>query len=185
MAVVAEKQAKRWTYEEYYRLDDDRRYEVIEGKLIDISPAPSTWHQDWLGQLGTRIYNFNERRKLGRVYFTPVDVVFSEENCMQPDIIFVANENQGIIQFRAVFGAPDLAVELISPSTGRRDKGVKKRLYEQFGVKEFWLGDPVTRELEVFTLQEGKYEPHCEAKKKGLITSVVLRGFEFDLKDIK
>jgi Uma2 family endonuclease len=184
MAAVAEKQAKHWTYEEYYKLDDDQRYEVIDGHLILMSPAPRTWHQHWVGELYALLLSYNKKHKLGSVYVSPVDVVLSEENCVQPDIVFVLNENKGIIQDRAIFGAPDIAIELMSPSTSRRDRREKKALYERFGVKEYWLGDPTHRIIEVYVLRDGRYALHGRAEEKGVISSLVLRGFEFDLAEI-
>src|SRR6266487_5606188 len=110
MAAVLEKQAKRWTYEEYYRLDDDQRYEIIAGKLL-MAPAPDTWHQDWSRELSMLIVPHVKRQKLGKVFIAPIDVVLDEENTVQPDLVFVATANLGIIQRRAIFGTPDLVVE--------------------------------------------------------------------------
>src|SRR5580700_1899967 len=116
MAATLEKQAKRWTYEEYYKLEDDQRYEIIDGKLIMV-PAPGTWHQDWLGDLYSFVKSFVKKNKLGRVFFAPVDVVLDEENTVQPDLVFVAARNTRILEPRAIFGTPDLLVEVISPSS--------------------------------------------------------------------
>src|SRR6266487_2235586 len=112
MAAVLEKQAKRWTYEEYYQLNDEQRYEIIDGNLL-IAPAPDTWHQDWLNDLNLLLTPFVKQRKLGRMFISPIDVVLDAENTVQPDLVFVATPNLGIIQRRAIFGSPDLLVELI------------------------------------------------------------------------
>src|SRR6185369_17997738 len=114
MAAVLEKKAKRWTYEDYYRLDDDQRYEIIDGDLL-MAPAPDTWHQDWVGELFRRLDDHVRKNNLGRVLLSPADVVLDETNTVQPDIIFVAAANSGIIQRRAIFGVPDLLVEIVSP----------------------------------------------------------------------
>ena len=121
MAAALEIQAKRWTYEEYYKLEDDQRYEIINGTLL-MAPAPDTWHQEWLISLGTLIKIFLKQNKLGRLLISPVDVVLDEENVVQPDLVFVAAKNAGIIQRRAIFGTPDLVVEFLSPSSVRRDR---------------------------------------------------------------
>ena len=184
MAAVLEKQAKRWTYEEYYRLDDDQRYEIIAGKLL-MAPAPDTWHQDWSRELSMLIVPHVKRQKLGKVFIAPIDVVLDEENTVQPDLVFVATANLGIIQRRAIFGTPDLVVELISPSSVRRDRYEKKDLYARFGVKEYWIGDPANKTLEMLTLKEGRYELHCCAEEKGKLVSLVLAGLEFDLSEIQ
>jgi Uma2 family endonuclease len=184
MAAVLEKQAKRWTYEEYYRLADDQRYEIIDGNLL-MAPAPDTWHQSWLNEINLLVTYYVKQKKLGRVFIAPVDVVLDEENTVQPDLVFVAAANTGIIQRRAIFGTPDLLIELVSPSSVRRDRYDKKELYARFGVKEYWIGDPANKSLEILTLKEGRYELHCAAEIQGQLTSLVLAGLEFDLTEIQ
>src|SRR6478672_3806972 len=83
---VLEKQAKRWTYEEYYRLNDDQRYEIIDGNLV-MAPAPDTWHQSWIGELHMILQNHVKGRRLGKVFVSPVDVVLDSENTVQPDLV--------------------------------------------------------------------------------------------------
>src|SRR6266487_2095606 len=173
MAAVLEKQAKRWTYEEYYRLDDDQRYEIIDGNLL-MAPAPDTWHQDWSRELFRILDRHVRTHRLGKVYYAPIDVVLNEENTVQPDLVFIANANLGIVQRRAIFGTPDLLVELVSPSSVRRDRYDKKDFYARFGVKEYWIGDPANKSLEILTLKAGRYELHCAAEEKGNLTSLVL-----------
>jgi Uma2 family endonuclease len=184
MPAFAETPFRRWTYEEYYRLDDDQRYEIIDGQLL-MAPAPDTLHQDWSRELFLLIHDHVKKNKLGKVFFAPVDVVLDSENTVQPDIVFIATANLGIVQKRAIFGTPDLAVELISPSTIRRDRYDKKRLYARFALKEYWIGDPANQTLEVLKFQRGDYELHSRAERKGKLTSLVLPGFNFDLVDIQ
>jgi Uma2 family endonuclease len=175
VAATLEKQAKRWTYEEYYKLDDDQRYEIINGQLL-MAPAPDIWHQDWLGDLYSLVRAFVKKNKLGRLFFAPVDVVLDAENTVQPDLVFVAAKNLGLIQRRAIFGTPDLLVEVVSPSSVRHDRYEKMNLYARFGVKEYWIGDAANRLLEILTLTKGSYEPRCSAEEKGKLSSLVLTG---------
>ena len=184
MAELLEKQAKRWTYEEYYKLDDDQRYEIIGGSLL-LAPAPDAWHQDWSRKLFRLIDRFVTQNNRGEVFYAPIDIVLDEENTVQPDIVFIATPNLQIIQRRAIFGVPELLVELVSPSSVRRDRYDKKALYARFGVKEYWIGDPANKALEILTLKEGRYELHCCAEEKGKLTSLVLPGLEFDLTEIQ
>ena len=114
----------------------------------------------------------------------PLDVVLNAENTVQPDLVFISSANLGIIQQRAIFGTPDLLVELISPSSVRRDRYDKKELYARFGVKEYWIGDPSNKTLEILTLKECRYELHCCAEGKGKLASLILAGLEFDLSEI-
>ena len=183
MQALTDKQAKRWTYEDYYKLDDARRYEIIGGNLL-MAPSPDTWHQDWLNDLNFLLRPFVRKHKLGELFIAPLDVVLDEENTVQPDIIFVAAANLKIVQRRAIFGTPDLLVELISPSSVRRDRYDKKSLYARFGVREYWIADPANRSIEVLALKAGRYELHCAAEEKGKLTSLVLPGLEFDLSAI-
>jgi Uma2 family endonuclease len=184
MAAVVEKQNKRWTYEEYYRLDDERRYEIIDGALRE-APAPDTWHQSWVGELLIILQKHVKRRRLGKVFVAPVDVVLDPENTVQPDLVFVSTAHLGLIQKRAIFGVPDLLVELVSPCSVRRDRYDKKALYARFGVREFWIGDPANRSLEILTLRSGQHELLCSAEEKGKVTSLVLTGLEFDLAEVQ
>jgi len=138
MAAVLEKQTRRWTYEQYSRLDDDQRYEIIDGELL-LAPAPDTWHQSWNGELFALLRAHVLQHKLGRVFMAPVDVVLDPQNTVQPDIVFVAIACLPIIQRPAIFGVPELVVELVSPSTVRRDRYDKKALYARFGVREYWM----------------------------------------------
>ena len=184
MAAVTERHAKRWTYEDYYQLEDDQRYEIIDGNLL-MAPAPDTWHQDWSRELSMLLVTHVKRHKLGKVFIAPVDVVLDEANTVEPDIVFIASASLGIIQRRAIFGTPELLVELISPSSVRRDRYDKKELYARFGVREYWLGDPANKSLEILTLESGHYELHCFAEQKGKLTSLLLPGLEFDLAEIQ
>ncbi|PWU21071.1 MAG: Uma2 family endonuclease [Verrucomicrobia bacterium] len=184
MAAVVEKPAKRWTYEEYYRLEDDQRYEIIDGNLL-MAPAPDIWHQNWSRDLSWLIVGHMKQHKLGTVFIAPVDVVLDKHNTVQPDIVFIATPNLSIIQRRAIFGVPDLVVELVSPSSVRRDRYDKKSLYARFGVKEYWIGDPANRSLEVLTLKNGEYELYCSVENTGKLTSLVLTGLELDLSELK
>jgi len=183
MAIALEKPARRWTYEEYYRLDDDQRYEIIDGNLL-MAPSPDMWHQDWLNEINLLATPFVKQRKLGRTFIAPFDVVLDAENTVQPDFVFVATANLDIIKPRAIFGTPDLLIELISPSSVRRDRYDKKDLYARFGVKEYWIGDPANQSLEILTLKDGHYELHCAAETSGKLNSIVLPELEFDLAQI-
>lgn len=124
------------------------------------------------------------KNHLGRLFIAPVDVVLDDENTVQPDLVFVASANTRILRQRAIFGAPDLLIELVSASSVRRDRYGKKDLYARFGVKEYWIGDPANSSLEVFALHKGRYKAHCAAEEKGKITSLVLAGLEFELSEL-
>ncbi len=175
--------AKRWTYEDYLKLEDDKRYEIIGGKLIEM-PAPTTTHQRIVGRLFRLMSDFVEENSLGEVFVSPVDVILSEENVVQPDVVFVSKEKEDIISERGVFGTPDIVVEVISPSTLKRDTEDKKKLYAEYGVKELWLIFPGEKAVEVFSLKEKDYEVCSFAYEKGKISSCLLKGLEVNLEKL-
>lgn len=150
--------AKTWTYQDYAAMPDDgNRYQVIERELI-MTPAPSIQHQNTLQNLFTVISDYVRAAGLGKVYFAPVDVVLSDENVVQPDLLFVAQERLGIITEANVQGAPDLVVEILSPGTAQFDKTDKQDLYIRFGVREYWLVSPEAGTIEVLTLDKQSFE---------------------------
>jgi Uma2 family endonuclease len=176
---------KRWTYEDYCRIDDDRRYEIDDGALIPmIPPSPTPDHQNEALELAILLRAFVRTRKLGKIYIAPLDVVFSSTDTAQPDIIFVAKANSGIVQKQCINGAPDLVVEIVSPGSIRRDRYDKLSKYARFRVKEYWIVDPANRSLEVLTLEGGLYVVHSSAEESGHVTSKVLRGLKVKLADL-
>jgi Uma2 family endonuclease len=184
MSTVAEEPAKRWTYEEYYKLDSDQRYEIIDGELL-MAPSPDTWHQEWSRELSMLMVTHVKRHNLGKVFVAPLDVILDPVNTAQPDIMFISAANLSIIQRRGIFGVPDLLVEIVSPSSVRRDRYDKQQLYARFRVKEYWIADPANKALEILTLKQGDFELHASAEEKGMLTSLVLPGLEFDLAEIQ
>lgn len=139
----------RYTYEDYKLLPEDRRCELIEGDLL-MTPAPSFRHQTILTRLLVRVWSFVEAGGLGRVVPAPTDVILSQANVVQPDLLYVSKERLGIVEPNGgVGGAPDLVVEILSPSTSRRDLLTKRKLYADYGVREYWVVDPDAHTVEV------------------------------------
>ncbi len=171
---------KVWSYEEYLTLPDDgRRYEIIEGELY-MANAPSSDHQFIVTELSAEMRNFVKANKLGRVLVAPFEVHLSETTRpVQPDILFVKAErwpNQKISFFK---GAPDLIVEVISPSSFRLDRVTKFTAYEQAKVREYWIVNPVTKIVEVYVLSGGgEYGLLGEFSGNEVIKSMVLDGLE-------
>jgi Uma2 family endonuclease len=134
---------KKLTTVQFLRLPDDgKRHELIEG-VHYVTPSPNLRHQELVGRLHVAIFNFlATRRHLGRVFLARLDVVMSDYDVVEPDLLFVAGDQQSILTDANVQGPPALVVEILSPSTRRRDEGIKKRLFDQKGVREYWLVDP-------------------------------------------
>jgi Uma2 family endonuclease len=150
----------RWTYPEFARLPSEggRRYEVIDGELV-VTPAPALRHQRIATDLVTLLNAFVRSHDLGEVFAGPVDVLFAEGDYLEPDIVFVGKTRSHILTDRGIEGPPDLVVEIASPSTADRDRGIKLERYRLFGVAEYWVVDPDARTVEVWELAEGAREP--------------------------
>lgn len=145
------------TYQDYLKLPEDQRYEVLEGDLYMV-PAPGMLHQEILANLYVALRTYVLERKLGKVYFAPVDVILDDHTIVQPDLLVILNENMTIKRPEGVRGAPNLVVEVLSPGTSHRDRGRKRQLYGRFGVREYWLLDPQGRTLEVAVLRDGELQ---------------------------
>ncbi|HEU0300107.1 MAG TPA: Uma2 family endonuclease [Longimicrobium sp.] len=151
---------REWTYEEFARLPDDgNRYEVIAGELY-VTPAPETPHQVVSGRFFLEMANFAmKEHHLGEVLYAPLDVLFGEGDYLEPDIVFLRNEHTHYRTRRAVEGPPDLIIEIVSRSTARQDRGIKRERYAHFGVPEYWIIDADRRRVEVYRLQEDPDRP--------------------------
>lgn len=135
---------RRLTYDDFLLFPDDDglRHEIIDGEHY-VTAAPNLGHQDLIGRLYLSIGAFVEDRpERGRIFLSPCDVVFSFHDIVEPDLIFVAPDQLGILTEKNVQGTPALVVEVLSPSTRKRDREIKRQLYDRTGVREYWLVDP-------------------------------------------
>lgn len=175
-----------WTYEDYVCLPDDGwRYEVIRGELHMV-PASREIHQRASGGLFVALWSFARNHQLGRVYEAPFEVILSDlATPVQPDILFISAERvDEIVTPRRVEGPPDLIVEILSPSNWMDDRRLKFELYEEAGVREYWIVDPDKLEIEVFVLQEGSYQVLGRWGTGEAARSEVLAGFEVAIENI-
>ena len=174
---------RKLTYADYCLTPDDERYELMDGELLMV-PAPGTGHQIVAMELGTLLHVFVKARGLGRVFSAPYDVVLSDTDIVQPDLLFVSNERAHIRTPTNIRGAPDLVIEILSPLTASRDWGEKRTLYAQYGVREYWLVAPDTRTVTVLLLDAGAFaEVACYSAGQTL-TSPILPGFTANLDDL-
>ena len=176
-AMVTGKPRVRYTYEDYCQLPDDKRYELIDGEFYEMAPSPITVHQRLLLTLARLLADWVDGHILGEVLVAPFDVILSDNDTFQPDILFVSESRRSIITHRACEGAPDLVVEILSPSTSQRDLGIKRERYALFGVREYWIVDPVALSLEVLALREGEYVSLGAYAGESSLESGVLPGF--------
>lgn len=170
---------KPWTYEAYLALPEDgNRYEIIEGELY-VTPAPSIGHQDIAGEIYSALRHFVRTHQLGKVYFAPFEVHLSPTtHPVQPDVLFIRTENVPSGSDLYFMGAPDLVVEIFSPSTHRTDQTTKYDAYQNADVAEYWMVDPLARTVWVYTLHDGRYTLHGQFVGNDAITSKVLAGLE-------
>ncbi|RJQ29393.1 MAG: Uma2 family endonuclease [Peptococcaceae bacterium] len=141
------------TYADYLKIDDGNRYELIEGELV-LTPAPGFLHQHVAANIEAFLRDHVEKQKLGLVLFAPFDIVPAENVALQPDVLYLSRERFHLLTGDCLKGAPDLAVEVLSPSSGRRDRLQKSRLYLRYGVREYWVADPAAQTVEVFSAGE-------------------------------
>lgn len=147
----------RTIMEVYKMLPEGTLAELINGQLY-MSPAPNTNHQRVSGKIGFLLRSYVENHSLGEIFDAPYDVYLDKENnAVQPDIIFVSTQNTSIVKSHGIVGVPDLIVEFLSPSINTHDLVTKKELYEKFGVKEYWIIDPSTKESIVYKLENNLY----------------------------
>jgi len=172
------------SYEEFRELPDDgKRYELICGE-VHVSPSPNTWHQIALWVLSTSLGAFTATNRLGRVLFAPLDVRLGRDTALQPDLIFISNAQAHLIEKNFIAGAPDLVVEVLSPSTATYDRATKLALYAESGVSEVWLIDPQAATAEVLRLQGKKYFVEAALGGDQVLASTLFPGWELPLNEL-
>lgn len=145
---------KHWTVADYMQMDDDQRYEIIEGKLW-MTPAPNNAHQRIITRLGTFLDMHVIQNDLGECRDTPFDVFLADDTVVQPDFTFVAKARvDEVLTQKGAEAAPDLVIEVLYSSTAKRDRLTKRALYARSGVEWFVLVDPVERVIETFQLND-------------------------------
>ena len=153
--------------------DDGRRYEIHGGELV-VVPSPLPIHQIAVLRIATRLDDYG-RQSGGIALVAPLDIVFDEHDVVQPDVVFFRAERRHLVQPRAVTrAAPDIAVEVLSPSTAAVDRGRKMDLFARYGVPEYWIADPFRLQLEVYVLASGAYEQAQVALLGDTVRSVLL-----------
>jgi Uma2 family endonuclease len=169
-------QRGQWTYDDYAALPDDgRRYEVMNGVLI-MMPAPSEPHQLAVVRFTYYLFPHVDLAGLGRLIVAPFDVELTAKRVVQPDLLVVLNARQQCLTLSSLIGPPDLAIEIASRGTEVYDRLSKHTAYEQAGVSEYWMADTEERNIEVFTLEEGEYQPLGVFQGQDTIPSRVIPG---------
>lgn len=179
--------ATKFTYADYLELPEDgKRYEIIDGELL-MNPSPLLIHQAIANELSFLLNRYLHEHPIGVLYQAPTDVVLSDEDVVIPDLIFIRNERKTILRNKNIQGAPDLVIEVLSDSTRKRDEIEKRKLYERFGVFEYWIVDPVVETIKIHRADpSGRYVRAAELSKDAgdLLTSSLLPGFSATLAQI-
>lgn len=175
------KEETRYTYRDYASWDDGERWELIDGIAYNMTPAPLLIHQMIVGNL-SRLIGDALKDKRCTVFIAPTDVVLSEENVIQPDVFVVCDPDK--VTKENIQGAPDFIAEVLSPSTSKKDRDIKRGLYERFGVKEYALLEPEFRYLEWYRLNDGRYGKSEAADRNEAYTIESLGGLRIELKDV-
>lgn len=160
--------------------EDAYTYEVIDGELC-MSAAPAWGHQLAAGALFGMLWQHIHTRGLGHVVTAPVGVVLDPETAVQPDLVYVARERAGLISQRGVEGAPDLVVEVLSPTTRARDLGIKMRRYALAGIPHYWVVDPSARTLVAYELRDGVYAMTAVLEGSALFRPALFPDLEIPL----
>lgn len=181
MHAVAEK--IRWQEFREMELDeaDSYLYELLDGEIMKRN-YPGLKHQQTLVQLLVQFNSFVVERKLGQVLPAPFGVILDEFNDVQPDLIFVSENQKAIVREDGIHGVPELLVEIISPTSVTRDRVRKKAVYERLGVAEYWLVDPQNGSIEVYERTDLGYELFSDSETGPVVKSKVLAGLEVEAK---
>ncbi len=174
----------KFTYEDLQHFPPDRnRYEIVDGDLF-VTPAPIPLHQRIAGNLYAELRQHVRKHRLGEVFISPIDVVFTGSTVLEPDVVFVKRSRLQIIGEKNLAGPPDLVVEVLSDSSRRLDREIKPKQYALHGVPEFWRIDPEGKTVEVFRLEESAYELAASLGFGDQITSPLFPGLSLPVSSL-
>jgi len=175
---------EHYTYNDYSSWDDGIRYELIDGAVYAMSPAPSSAHQGVSMALSIQLGSYLKGKPC-KVFAAPFDVRLNadtfDDTVVQPDIVVICDQEK--LSGTGCTGAPDLVIEITSPSTARNDRLIKFNLYQQYGVREYWIVDPDTKSVTVHILESGKYITSAYADTDSVAVHV-LDGCTIDLTEV-
>ncbi|HLF85790.1 MAG TPA: Uma2 family endonuclease [Nitrospiria bacterium] len=178
------RQAIRFTYEDYLHFPDDRKqYQIVDGEVYMV-PAPIPYHQRVSMNIGIMVHSYVSRHGLGEVFYSPCDVLLSNENVVQPDIFFISKNQLNIITEKNIAGPPDLVIEILSPYTEKLDRTIKKELYSKYGVQEYWLVDPASKGIELLALSDNKLSTIGIFGVKDTFGSKVIKGLSVNIEKV-
>ncbi len=174
----------RLTYDDFCQLPDDgKRYEIIDGEVF-VTPAPRFLHQRVVTRLAHYLSGFLENHPSGEVVVAPFDVVFSDFDVVEPDLLYISKARASVLTARNAQGAPDLVVEVLSETTVKRDRSIKLKLYGQYGVQEYWVIDPEAPAAEIYRRGARGLALAEKLAAADALTSPLFPGFNLPLKKL-
>lgn len=176
----------KFTYEDYLLFPEGgKRHELIEGEHF-MTPAPNMRHQEISRNLLLAIGIFLKTHPIGKIFDAPCDVLLSNLDVVQPDLLFVSSSRFSIITEKNVQGPPDLVVEIISETTRKTDEVIKRKLYERHGISEYWIVDPELETIKVYRMTDQGYARTAEHSKENgdMLTTPLLPGLQIPLTEI-
>ncbi len=187
--MLSTKKEHPWSYKDYLTWPEGERWELIDGVAYNMGPAPSSIHQEVSGELFYQLRG-NLDQQPCKVFSAPFDIRLAEGKAedddaltvVQPDIVVICDKDK--IDKRGIRGAPDLVVEILSPSSGARDTIEKRALYEKHGVPEYWIVDPETRQVFVLILKEGRYGDPLIHRREDTLTSLARPEIRIPLAEV-
>ncbi len=185
MAATATVAARKYTVQDYIDLPEDgNRYELIDGELT-MAPSPDYFHQKSSHQLDRLIGNYLDANPIGEIFTAPFDVYLGTLNAVQPDLVYISNENRSVLRSR-IHGTPDLVIEILSPSNAQLDLGRKRQIYQEHRVREIWYIYPQARKIAVERLDDtgSGYGPKQEYTEDSILTTPLMPGLELSLANI-
>lgn len=180
--------SKVYSYADYYTWKFQERIELIKGKILEMSPAPSRQHQKISFYIGNQLYNFLDNCPC-EIYSAPFDVRLERVeddkkviNVVQPDLCVICDLSK--LDDRGCSGAPELIIEILSPGNTKKEMKYKFEIYEKAGVLEYWIIDPTEKVLWQYVLENTQYVNHKPLTEEDIIYSSVLNGFSLDLSKV-
>jgi Uma2 family endonuclease len=185
--VKAQPSSVKFTYDDFVNFPDDgKRHEIIAGEHY-VTPSPNTKHQAVVGNLHLSIAAYLKARQVGYVFMAPFDVLFSDLDVVEPDLLYVSKARLDVLTTAHVRGAPDLCVEVLSIGTRRTDEITKRKLYERFGVEEYWVVDPDLDAIKIYRrAADSTFVRAAElsAEHDDVLTTPLLPGWSAQLSEI-
>lgn len=186
MSTTTARQARRLTYDDFVQFPDDGlRHEIIDG-VHYVTPSPLVRHQVLVGRLHFAIEaHLRAHPGTGQVFLSPLDVVLSNHDIVEPDLLFVGADRDEILTTKNLQGAPSLVIEVLSKHTRSRDRRLKRDLYERTGVREYWLVDPETSAVTIYRQEQaGRFGPSETLERSRTLETPLLPGFTLSLPEL-